>query len=353
MKVVEKDLDKGYVEVLPETLDDLWHLYHVVREGDLVFALERRRVKDERAETIRRDKGERKPVYLGVRVEDVEFDKYANRLRIKGVIEHGPESGSYHTVNVTTGKRIKIVKDEWERKDLERIEEAEMSRPPVMLVAVDTGEGTIGIVRDYGLDVVARVRYNVPGKRGGDRRAEMRKFFHRLADEIERIAEEEGVEHIVVGGPGFVKSDFAEFLREERGIPVHVEDTGSAGEAGLIEMIRRGAVERAVEESRVAEEVKHLEEVFKRIGKGEDTVVYGVRECLKAAEFGAIDVLLVADEKFREAMVEGEKDVLNAVEYAERTGAEVLIVSTEHEWGERLRELGGIAALLRFSLPTG
>ncbi|MHC1580835.1 MAG: mRNA surveillance protein pelota [Methanopyraceae archaeon] len=351
VKILEKDLDKGYVEVLPETLDDLWHLYHIVRKGDLVFALERRRVKDERAETIRRDKGERRPVYLGVRVEDTEFDKYSNRLRIKGIIEHGPESGSHHTINVTTGKRIKVVKEEWDRKDLERLEEAEMSRPPVLLVAVDAGEGTLGIVRDYGLDVVARVRHNVPGKRGGDRRAELREFFHRLADEIERVMKEEGVEHLVVGGPGFVKEEFAEFLREERGINPAVEDTGSADESGLVEMIRRGAVERVVEESRVAEEARHVEEVFKRIGRGDDTVAYGLEDCKRAAEFGAVETLLIADEVFRRAMVEGDEDVRELVEYVERTGGDVLIVSTEHEWGERLLELGGVAALLRFGLP--
>ncbi len=353
MKVVEEELDKGSLELLPESLDDLWHLYHVIREGDLVFALEKRRVKDERAETIRRDKGERRPVYIGVRVKDVAFDRYSNRLRIKGIIEHGPESGSHHTINVTPGKRIKVVKEEgWSDKDLERIEEAEASRPPVLLVSVDAGEGVLGLIRDYGLDVVGRVKHNVPGKSGGDRRAEMMEFFHRLADEIERVVEEHDVEHVVVGGPGFVKSDFASFLREERGLNAVVEDTGSSGEAGLIEMIKRGAVERAVEEARIAEEVKYLEEVFKRIGKGEDTVTYGKEECLRAAEIGAVEVLLVADELFRRAMVKGDEELLKAVEYAERTGADVLIVSTEHEWGERLKELGGVAALLRFALPT-
>ena len=41
MRVLKKNLrgDVGEIALLPESLDDLWHLQHLISRGDLVFAL--------------------------------------------------------------------------------------------------------------------------------------------------------------------------------------------------------------------------------------------------------------------------------------------------------------------------
>ncbi|RLG53505.1 MAG: mRNA surveillance protein Pelota, partial [Candidatus Hydrothermarchaeota archaeon] len=44
----------------------------------------------------------------------------------------------------------------------------------------------------------------------------------------------------------------------------------------------------------------------------------------------------------------GECDEL--IEKAERLRSKVIIVSTEHEAGEKLQSIGGVAALLRFEV---
>ncbi len=36
MRIVHQDARKGLIELLPETLDDLWHLSHIIEPGDLV-----------------------------------------------------------------------------------------------------------------------------------------------------------------------------------------------------------------------------------------------------------------------------------------------------------------------------
>jgi protein pelota len=38
MKVMKRGLKKGIVKVVPERLDDLWHLYNIVTKGDEVHA---------------------------------------------------------------------------------------------------------------------------------------------------------------------------------------------------------------------------------------------------------------------------------------------------------------------------
>ena len=47
MRVIHKDMKHGKIKLVPETLDDLWHLNHLIEEGDLVTALTWRREKAE------------------------------------------------------------------------------------------------------------------------------------------------------------------------------------------------------------------------------------------------------------------------------------------------------------------
>jgi len=34
MRIVHQDTKKGIIELLPETLDDLWHLSHLIEPGN-------------------------------------------------------------------------------------------------------------------------------------------------------------------------------------------------------------------------------------------------------------------------------------------------------------------------------
>ena len=85
MKAEYGELKKGYGEIrlFPESIDDLWHLRHIIREGDLVFATTFRSV-EAATDRIRPEKVEKRPVRLGVRVERVEFSGHGVRLRISG-----------------------------------------------------------------------------------------------------------------------------------------------------------------------------------------------------------------------------------------------------------------------------
>ena len=87
MKAESGVLQHGYGEIklVPENTDDLWHLEHLIAPGDLVFATTFRTV-ELPADRVRPEKPEKKPVRLGIRVERVEFHKYANRLRVSGLI---------------------------------------------------------------------------------------------------------------------------------------------------------------------------------------------------------------------------------------------------------------------------
>jgi len=65
LKILGKNLKKGFVKVIPETMDDLWHLYNVIYEKDEVYAFTTREVKPD-GKYDRPGRGERISVFLGV-----------------------------------------------------------------------------------------------------------------------------------------------------------------------------------------------------------------------------------------------------------------------------------------------
>ena len=88
MRIVYQDTKRGIIELVPETLDDLWHLSHIIEPGDMVSSKTTRRIQDSTGEKIRSDRGIKKTFFLGIKVEDISFHKYTGKLRATGIIEH-------------------------------------------------------------------------------------------------------------------------------------------------------------------------------------------------------------------------------------------------------------------------
>ncbi|MCS4540984.1 MAG: mRNA surveillance protein Pelota, partial [Euryarchaeota archaeon] len=157
----------------------------------------------------------------------------------------------------------------------------------------------------------------------------------------------------VIAGPGFVKNEFFDLLKEkylEIASKTSVETVSAVGTAGVQEAIKRGIIDRVVKETRVAKETTLVERVFEEIGKDSNLATYGFEAVETAANYGAIETLLVADEFLRKARFEKAIDIDSILETARKARGAIIIVSTEHESGKKLLALGGIAALLRYPL---
>ena len=143
----------GLIEVIPETIDDLWHLSHIVEEGDYVSTLTTRRIQDKTSGKTRADRGVKKTFFLGIRVEKINFHKYTGMLRFTGIIESGPEDlvplGSHHTINVQINNSIKIQKT-WNKWSLERLNTAVKAskRPTEIIVAMEDNTTDLGIIKE-------------------------------------------------------------------------------------------------------------------------------------------------------------------------------------------------------------
>ncbi|WP_457742269.1 mRNA surveillance protein pelota [Thermococcus sp.] len=354
MQIIEEKPKEGIVKVKAETLDDLWHLYHVIDPGDVVYAKTLRK-QAQRSDSLRAEKVEVIPVYLGVKAEKINFHKFANQVRVTGPIVYASREdvplGKYHTITIEEGTVVTIQKPRWKEHHIERLKEAieASKRAKVMIVVVDDGEADIALVREYGVEMVASIRRNLGGKRyNTDRESEEKRFFHDLAKTMTELMERERIEKAIVAGPGFVKEDFHKFLREnypDLAKKVVIEDTSVTGRTGIYEVIKRGTVDRVYHENRVAKEIQLVEKVLENIARNTGLATYGLREVEEAVNYGAVETLLVLDELLKGEHREKVEELMEAVRYSR---GEVVIVSSEHEGGEKLKALGGLAALLRF-----
>lgn len=352
MRIVYQDTKRGIIDLVPETLDDLWNLSHIIEPGDLVSSKTTRRIQDSTGERLRSDRGIKKTFFLGIRVEEMNYHKYTGKLRATGIIEQGPEDlvplGSHHTLDLKLNYSIKITKERWSRWNIKRLKEAikASKKPSAVIVAIEDDVADLGIIRQYGIEYYGPITGNVSGKRiiQKNRKKAITDFFTDVANTLGNLKD---IQSIVIAGPGFSKGDFYEFLSDkypEQAKIALVESTGAGGRAGIAEVLKKGIIEKMATEGRIAHEMRLVDNVLGEIGKSSNKVTYGKSQVKEAANAGAVQELLVIDGMVRERGIE---KVMNVVE---NMGGKVMIISSEHDGGKQLVALGGIAALLRYSM---
>lgn len=169
MKVVHRDHKHHTIKVIPEVLDDLYHLAQLVAPGDLVRA-STYRTPELTDDVERRGKIEKKRMTLTLEVQDVEFHAFSDRLRIHGVIKEGPQDlGLHHTFNVEADGRddLAITKPHpWRGHALDRLKRAqeEAGRPVLFILAIEEDEATLAEVLQHGVREVSTVSTSGRGK---------------------------------------------------------------------------------------------------------------------------------------------------------------------------------------------
>ncbi|MGC9011926.1 mRNA surveillance protein pelota [Thermogladius sp.] len=351
MKILEADEKKGIYKILVEDEEDLWALRNILREGDLVEAVTTREVKPGEGGESRRF-----PMVLRVRVKDVEFQPFTDRLRIRGVVVEGPDKfgvvGKHHTLSIKPGDVVVFVEkelDDFSRKFLETYSR----KRRILVVALDYDEVCISLVSEQGVRVVREYYTNLPGKDAVEEYEEsVRRMIEQVVEEVLEYSRSLRVDGVIVGSPGFLKDEVIARLKS-RGLdkPLFADSVSYGGCKGVDEILRRGGEKNVVRELNITMAVKYFEEFKETVTRDPEQVAYGLENVAKAVELNAVRVLLVSS---RLLWSGGEGVDPNAVVLeAFKKRAEVYIVPPDSNIAPELEGFGGIVALLRFRLPLG
>jgi peptide chain release factor 1 len=273
------------------------------------------------------------------------------------------------------------------------------------ILAIDANDVGIGILSGETFEVVNVMTSGISGKtrKGGQsarryergREMELTYFYHRVADHANRImVDEYKVTGIIIGGPGFTKEEFlkTEFLNYNlRKNIVAIIDTAYSGREGVRELVDKAADK--LQDVRLFEEKKLVQRFLGEVNKPNGVAVYGLPRIIQALEKSNVETILVTDdvdtlritatckncqtvkEKFapsskktqatqeitsepcavcssKEFTVD-ETDIVDFLEEkAVQVGAKVEVISSGTEEGAMLKSFGGVAAFLRYRLPS-
>ncbi len=354
MKLLQSDFKHGTAKVLVENLDDLWYLFHLVLPGDKISGTTMRKIKISK-EDDRNQKIIKKPIFITIDIEKVDFARFQNTLRISGTITQGPDDvarGSHHTFNVEENTSFTIEKARWAPYQIEKLKEAAKQKTKaILLVIMDREEAIVAQLKRFGYDILSRHQGSVIKK--SDMGHQASDFYHELEKVLADYDKTRRPQHIIVASPAFFKEDFLKQVRDEKlKEKIILATVSSCSQSAFEELLKRKEVEQALHDEQAAEELKLVEALLVEIAKGSRgaKAAYGFDKVEKKAYAGAVQTLVLTD-----AFIQSEREkgnfsrVEDIIQAAEQTGAAVRIISSDHDGGAKIDGIGGIAAMLRYA----
>jgi protein pelota len=361
IKEAKESSGKAYF-VIPEDADDLLTLRRIIENGDYVFADTTRVIKKVK-EFARPDKGERIKVRVSVRVESISLDDIVDRLRITGIITNTDNElvprGIHHSLTVQVGDTITIDKNrKW--NDVEtNILKRSGNTINFILVAIDAQEAAVAKISGTHLKIIPNIYSGQSGKRyqhAAKNNPNIEIFFDDIAKTIQSmfsaaVAAAENNSTIIIFGPGETKRRFYNLLVEkhklEKGKVSLIDGVDVAGEDGIFVFLRSPAIKEAMSSSKLATVSSILDDIMRLVHKGEAKYAMGMQEVSNAASIKAIEYLVFSDSIFKTT---DENDVVKLLNLLESQGAKSFAVDSSTDIGWRVSSLGGIVALLRYSI---
>lgn len=223
------------------------------------------------------------------------------------------------------------------------------------LVTLDRRECTIGLLKGTQISPLDNITSGVPGKikAGGQSAARFsrlreeasKEFFKRIAQLMQNhFLEMKNLKGILIGGPGPSKEDFLNenYLNNQlRQKIITTQDISYTDESGLKELVEKS--QDVLAKEAITEERNLLQKFFKLLAVKPELAAYGKDEVLNAITLNAAGEVLISDAL--------DEDISNEIEEkAEASGAKVSFISTDTPEGVQLKEIGGIAAFLRYQI---
>jgi peptide chain release factor subunit 1 len=221
------------------------------------------------------------------------------------------------------------------------------------LVVMDRRDANIALLKGKTIIPLAKTHSEVPGKfRAGGQSAQR---FERLRegaakDHYKKVAAYmkdqflnlEGLKGIIVGGPGPTKHTFVDggFITDQvKKKIIAVKDLSYTDDFGLQELLDKSQDVLAKEE--VASEKEAMQKFFNLLATKPKIIAYGYEDVKTKLELGIVEIILVSE-------LLDEKQVEELEKIAEQFNSEITMISTETREGAQLKDLGKVAAILRY-----
>ena len=251
MKILAEAFAKGgdgHVRLVPETSDDMWHVFNLLRAGDRVEATTFRKVsKGAGGASHAADHGlggggsgadtVRVRVKLRLDVESVEYAGDGEAVRVRGrntTDTPHVKLGAYHTLEIDANRAVTIEKTLWDAADAKRLRELAdpAASADLAVLLITEGLANLALVGASVTSFRAKVEKTMPRKTGasalGYDRA-LNAFYKNVLRAVATHVDFDKVKCLVVAGPGFARETFAKFAEAEANRQGSAAGGGSSG----------------------------------------------------------------------------------------------------------------------------
>ncbi|KAE8841095.1 hypothetical protein PTNB85_04494 [Pyrenophora teres f. teres] len=375
---IEQKTGAGFVTLLPEEAEDMWHAYNLVQEHDQIRAKAVRRVS--KTSEAGSTSSQRIALDLTITVTSTDFDIGSEQLHVSGRVAKENEHvklGQHHTLDLELNRKFTLEKaDGWDSVALQQLKEACDTANKAELWSVVLGEGTANIcmITEHQTILRQRIEVSVPRKRknGVDGHSKgMDRFFSTTLATLLRQIESTNTTPcktlpVLLASPGFVATAFLTYIKAEATrttnktlmalIPnITIAHSSSAHVHSLNEVLSSPAITNKLSNTKFARETALMDQFNTLVRLDDGRAWYGPREVERAVAKGAVGrgggVLLINNQLFRAQNVQERRrwvKLVNQVRDVE--GGEVRVLSSLHESGKRLEGLGNVAAILTYPL---
>jgi len=223
------------------------------------------------------------------------------------------------------------------------------------LITMDRREATIALLKGKSIIPLSSTESMVPGKfkAGGqsaarfarNRELAAKEFYQKVAQLLkDNFFEMKELKGIIVGGPGPTKYEFVDgnFITQQlKDKIIGIKDLSYTDQFGLQELLEKS--QDILAEEAVITEKKIVNKFFDCLAKTPGLVTYGKDDCMKLLKMGVVETFLVSE-------INDDAIVDEILLEANNFGTNVELISAETREGSQLKDLGGFAAILRYSV---
>ncbi|KAK1444605.1 pelota like protein [Babesia gibsoni] len=315
-----------------ENPDDIWCIYNLLSEGDEIVAFTSRKVKKENSNATS-VKQEIKKFNIHLAIEKITYASSDDDLQVSGKnISDNPyvKIGQYHTAEIRTHSKITLTKNNWNSYYNDKLNE---------ITNFKNQAEQIFLVLDSAVE----------------------NFFKAVIKKINDVINFEVTRSVVITGPGFTKNGFFDYLKENcsklgydtlnKNLKSFIVcNSTSSDQRAISEVLANQSFAAKINDQLYVQHNKAIEILRKRLEDNEDTIAIGVEDVLRAIELGAVDAIIITEDLIRHGLTERRKQIHKLIEDAKSQGGKVYYLSDKHFSSEFIKNLTGIAALLRLAI---
>ncbi len=344
MRLLEENADRNSISVLVQNMDDLWYIHNILSAGDRVRMTVLRR-QDKQDDMTRSKEQSRKPITLTVEVEDVEFQEFSSKIKVLGKIVEGKEGlvGEHQSFMIGMEDTFELVKEKWSQEQSEMLREGVESEfgQGYCFVTLDDEDASVFVLRAYGIQKMGRINAGKAGKDYESAYSE-KEYLNEVIKTVRTSISQEMP--VIVLGAGFTREKLVSSFKSDPAFAdrqIFSFATSRSDEGAVYEFLSKEESEKIFSASRIVTETRLLDTFFRNLKKN-DLAAYGVASVKEALAAGAVEDLILTEEKFR------SRESRQLLELAKNYGSRVHVFSVHDDAGLSVKKFGGYCAILRF-----